>query len=381
LVNDGVDGEPFITLKDVPEVLNYTLSPLSDNKVNLLKGDVVVSTLDLSSYLDNTTVVSGEVKEGKAVFTKTNGDTFEVDFTSLIDVQPTKTSELVNDGVDGEPFITLKDIPESEGCFHFDGQTLKMCNLQTKLNDKLLYGRWNANFEEVFERPVIFIKIPHLRVSNIRGKLSLGMLKIADLDAFTYSDFPPRELTFNVSVFDKDEWEEYAWKSVVNDTLDFITTSTVTNNENLQAWGFYSQVSNDTEVYNDPEYLLEELDEYYLETEEPIEIKFGSIEDNGENVEGIFIYLSRDVRVDNLQSVFASLDELEITFLNTDDLNTTLYKNVDYISFFTSEEVKDLISYEGKDNEQGFSEGDFQIPVEFPSEIIGQTETGSREIY
>ena len=53
LVNDGENGgDSFITSGDIPE---YEISPISGtNDVNLLKDGVVVSTINLTPYLDDT---------------------------------------------------------------------------------------------------------------------------------------------------------------------------------------------------------------------------------------------------------------------------------------------------------------------------------------
>jgi len=109
----------FITIDDVTNLAEYTLSPISgSNEVQLLKDGVAVSTIDLTPYLDDTNLArltSGVVDNitGIATFQRDDASTFTVDFSSLIDLQPTNTSELVNDGENGnDPFITLNEVPQ-----------------------------------------------------------------------------------------------------------------------------------------------------------------------------------------------------------------------------------------------------------------------------
>lgn len=88
LDNDGEDGtSPFVTQANLPQ---YTLSPISgSNQVNLLQDGNVVSTIDLSPYLDDTNLArltSGIVNSttGIATFTRDDNTTFTVDFSNLL---------------------------------------------------------------------------------------------------------------------------------------------------------------------------------------------------------------------------------------------------------------------------------------------------------
>lgn len=108
LQNDGEDGvNPFITAEDIPDVPEYTLSAINgSNQFQLLKDNAVVDTIDLTPYLDDTNlarIVSGVVDPvtGVATITRDDSSTFTIDFSSLIDTQPTNTSQLNNNGADG----------------------------------------------------------------------------------------------------------------------------------------------------------------------------------------------------------------------------------------------------------------------------------------
>lgn len=120
LNNDGENGtEPFITVNDIPDVPEYTLSPISGtNDVQLLKDNNVVSTINLTPYLDDTNLsrlINGTLDNvtGIATFERDDNSTFTVDFSALIDVQPQNTSDLNNDGEDGtSPFVTQNEIQD-----------------------------------------------------------------------------------------------------------------------------------------------------------------------------------------------------------------------------------------------------------------------------
>ena len=113
MINDGENGvDPFITLGEVPLAPEYTLSPVTSNTVNLLRNGVIVSTLDLTPYLDDTNlarIVSGTVNNvtGVATFQRDDTSTFTVDFSALqgqinLDATPTDGSTanaVTSDGV------------------------------------------------------------------------------------------------------------------------------------------------------------------------------------------------------------------------------------------------------------------------------------------
>lgn len=91
LINDGENGnDPFITLNEVSE---YLLSPINgSNQVNLLKDNVVVSTIDLTPYLDDTNlarITQGvlDAQTGIVTFTRDDSSTFTIDLSELIDIQ------------------------------------------------------------------------------------------------------------------------------------------------------------------------------------------------------------------------------------------------------------------------------------------------------
>jgi len=86
LINDGENGtDPFITINDLEQ---YTLSPISGtNMMNLLKDGLVVSTIDLTPYLDDTNLarlVSGVVIGTDLIVTRDDSSTFTIDVTTLI---------------------------------------------------------------------------------------------------------------------------------------------------------------------------------------------------------------------------------------------------------------------------------------------------------
>lgn len=90
---------------------------INNNILSLLNNGTEVDSVDLSSFLDDTNlprIVGGSVDNttGIGTFVRDDNSTFDVDFSSLIDLQPTNTSDLTNDGEDGvNPFITAGDIP------------------------------------------------------------------------------------------------------------------------------------------------------------------------------------------------------------------------------------------------------------------------------
>ena len=120
LENDGADGtHPFITAEDLPDVPEYTMNIVA-NQLKLYKDGVEISSKDLSIYLDDTNLarlVSGTLNPttGIATFTRDDATTFTIDFSALIDVQPTNTSDLTNDGEDGSsPFATVQQVTTAD---------------------------------------------------------------------------------------------------------------------------------------------------------------------------------------------------------------------------------------------------------------------------
>jgi len=101
LVNDGANGaDIYLTENDISE---YTLSPVSGNVVSLLKDNTVVSTLDLSLYLDDTNlarIVNGtlDANTGIATFTRDDATTFTIDMSSLSDIDTYITGGTYNNG-------------------------------------------------------------------------------------------------------------------------------------------------------------------------------------------------------------------------------------------------------------------------------------------
>ena len=119
LENDGADGDhPFITADDLPDVPEYTINIVA-NVLKLYKDGVEVGSQDLSIYLDDTNLarlVSGSLNPttGIATFTRDDASTFTIDFSALIDVQPTKTSDLTNDGEGTSPFATQQQVTDAD---------------------------------------------------------------------------------------------------------------------------------------------------------------------------------------------------------------------------------------------------------------------------
>ncbi len=90
---------------------------ITNNVLKLVetKTGQVISTYDLSVYLDDTTVpkiVSGTYNDTtkKITFKRSDNTNFTVDLSALKNV--TKTSQLTNDGSDGtHPFLSDTDVP------------------------------------------------------------------------------------------------------------------------------------------------------------------------------------------------------------------------------------------------------------------------------
>ncbi|AZJ32964.1 hypothetical protein SAMN05444344_1274 [Tenacibaculum mesophilum] len=83
-----IDETGEVSIASQQQEPEYTLSPISGtNTVDLLKGGVSVSQIDLTPYLDNTNLVrlvSGTVDtNGLATFTRGDNSTFTVDFSGL----------------------------------------------------------------------------------------------------------------------------------------------------------------------------------------------------------------------------------------------------------------------------------------------------------
>ncbi|AZJ32963.1 hypothetical protein SAMN05444344_1275 [Tenacibaculum mesophilum] len=83
-----IDETGEVSIASEQQAPEYTLSPISGtNTVDLLKGGVSVSQIDLTPYLDNTNLaqlVSGTVDaNGLATFTRDDNSTFTVDLSSL----------------------------------------------------------------------------------------------------------------------------------------------------------------------------------------------------------------------------------------------------------------------------------------------------------
>lgn len=150
LINDGEDTiNPFITLQDIPNVPEYLLSPISGtNTVDLIKDGLSVSQIDLTPYLDDTNlarIINGILNPTTGILTVTRDDssTFTINLSSLIDTQPTNTSELTNDGEDGSSFfIEDKEVhPENLSNLIIGGIGGTIIN-----NEADLVALFNSNF-------------------------------------------------------------------------------------------------------------------------------------------------------------------------------------------------------------------------------------------
>ena len=371
-----IDENGEVNVKEALQVPSYDISEIVDNKLSFLKDGVSISEIDLAPYLDNTVITSGAVNaEGIATFQNSDGSSFEVDFSALIDAQPTKTSELINDGESGAPFITLNEVPEEENCIHSDGITLKACNLQTKLNDKLI-GNWydNDSGETTYKRGGVFIALPTVGASNIRGKISIGVKSIYEPTNMLYTDLTPAELRFNITLLDRLDWEAYTWNTYSNQELDLVSISNVDSNVDLSSFSFSNRMYGDL---LEPDELSDDLNNYYKTgffygageqrvyvDEEPYEISFGSMFINEEEKEGVYISLPKDVYVTFKNSMFTSLDELEITFNDSSLLNKDDYKGFDFLHYFNEEDVDNVFtSYEIPKSTLGFNTGDSPILI------------------
>ena len=90
---------------------------IANNVLKLVetKSGKVISTYDLSVYLDDTTVpkivsAAYSASTKKVTFKRSDDSTFTMDLSALKNV--TKTSQLTNDGADGtHPFLSDTDVP------------------------------------------------------------------------------------------------------------------------------------------------------------------------------------------------------------------------------------------------------------------------------
>lgn len=106
--------------KTVDEVgAAYELTPISGDVFKLQRNgtDVPGSSIDLSAYLDDTTVSSATLNPTTGILTATRSDatTFDINLSALVNAPPiTNTSELTNDGENGtDPFITANGLPSN----------------------------------------------------------------------------------------------------------------------------------------------------------------------------------------------------------------------------------------------------------------------------
>jgi hypothetical protein len=89
LANDGEDGaNPFITINEIPNIPEYTLSPIAGNNiVQLLKDGVEISQIDLTPYLDDTNLsrlVNGTLdSNGILTVERDDSTTFSIDISNL----------------------------------------------------------------------------------------------------------------------------------------------------------------------------------------------------------------------------------------------------------------------------------------------------------
>lgn len=127
--NDGADGSnPFITLNDVPNAPEYTLSPISGtNTLDLLRNGVSVSQIDLTSYLDDTNlsrITTGVLNETTGILTVTRDDstTFVIDLSNLLPVL-TPISVQNENGV--EQYTFLENFKTSEMVYDAGNQTFR----------------------------------------------------------------------------------------------------------------------------------------------------------------------------------------------------------------------------------------------------------------
>ncbi len=158
LTNDGDGSSPFVKETDLS---SYTLSEISpSNEVSLLRDGTPVATINLTQYLDDTNLarlVSGELNPTTGILTVVRDDasTFQIDLSSLIDVQPTKTSQLTNDG-DGNSNRYLRDDETTELYAFRDAQASAM----TKSELNTAYKQAQRGFIVVVkQRGVIYLKV------------------------------------------------------------------------------------------------------------------------------------------------------------------------------------------------------------------------------
>jgi len=102
LVDKEEDLSNFVKTDDIAafikadEIANYTLSSIVNNEVSLLKDEEIISTIDLTPYLDDTNlarILEGTVENGIATFKRSDETEFTVDFSSLIDQFPNRVIE------------------------------------------------------------------------------------------------------------------------------------------------------------------------------------------------------------------------------------------------------------------------------------------------
>lgn len=111
-------------------------------------------------------------------------------------------------------FFPLKLEEKEEICFSYKEKTMRMCNVNT-----ISSGTTDNTGEYA-----IFIEIPHIRMSNIRGNLNVGTLQYLELPDYNYAEYQPRKLEFNASLLSGTSFAEDSGEDI---SLDFVSHTTV----------------------------------------------------------------------------------------------------------------------------------------------------------
>lgn len=210
-------------------------------------------------------------------------------------------------------------VSETDGsCFHVIGNTLKMCNVSTTLNNAVIGQAQPLSSNRI----ILFIELPELVISNIRLKLKVGHLRPFDFANKTITNVPPIDIEVNTSVFTKADWLAATRKPDVY-SFDKVTFSEVTSNVSNHPFNFIGRL-NGTDGLDTPEQTINIIQQNYQDTEAPIEVDSGSFND-GRN--GLMVYLPKDYIAQHANSMFVNLSDLEITFLEMNNFDQSLYKS------------------------------------------------------
>ena len=162
--------------------------------------------------------------------------------------------------------------------FFYRDKTLRLINQETKTN----LGSETYNYFSKGHYLNVFIELPHLRISNIRGILNVGTFQYVDINTWDYTVVTPKSIEFNTSLLSASNFTEDNQDA---SHLDFVAHSTISTDIDFNLETYYYggfKGGNEGEVLFD---AIRDLKDDSLPFKAPTDpfrldyqIKFGSIE-------------------------------------------------------------------------------------------------------